>query len=399
MNNNVTNKYCIRIGGKMKNLIKYFTACVIALLFVTSLTKISADAATTKMYTINTDNTQVYSDTDLTQKYSIVSDRTELTLLQIDEKYCKISWSSGSRTKTGYVPKNIVLLNNKITLYTSIHKIKTYNRPNGMEYGYISKGDEVAIIGTKGAAVQVRYPVSFGYKVAFVSLPNSVKYITQTAETYYVTASPSLVMRKSASESGAKLTTVPKDSVVIVYKIADGWAYCTYGSKTGFLSERYLTKEKPKSIDLSYALYHSSKAYVSCGFDGYVNTSGRHEGIDITYKTGEPVYALASGVVTAAKKGKTGRNGLSTLAIYNEDDNKTVVYLHMTLGDISVGDKIQIGQKIGTQSWRGISSSNSAHTHVEVRNGKKTAAAKSVNDDKLDNSNPKDYWKSKGYTI
>lgn len=383
----------------MKNFLKYFMTFAFALLFVTGLTKTTANAAKTTLYTISTGNTQVYSDTNLTRKNGTVSADKELILLGINEKYCKIKWTVGGRTKTGYVVRNTVLLSKNITLYTSIAKIKTYIRPSGKEYGYISKGDEVAVIGTKGTAVQVRYPVRNGYKVAFVSLPNSAKYITQTAETYYVKASSGLVMRKSASRSGAKLTTVPQNSAVTVYKTASGWAYCTYGSKTGFLSTQYLTTEKPKSVKLSYALYQNAGAYISCGFDGYVNTEGRHEGIDITYKTGEPVYALTSGVVTAVTKGHTGRRGLSTLAVYNKDDNKTVVYLHMSIGSLSVGDEIKVGQKIGTQSWRGISRSGGAHTHVEVRNGRKTAAAKSVDDYVLSNPNPNGYWQSKGYTI
>lgn len=387
------------VEKEMRKLIKYCVTFVFALLFLAGVPKTTAYASTTTLYTIKTGNTQVYSDTALTRKNGTVSANKELTLLSIKDKYCKISWSADGRKKTGYVARDAVLLSNSITLYTAGKKVKTYIRPNGKEYGYISKDDEVAVLGEKGTAVQVRYPVSRGYKVAFISLQDAAEYVTKTAKTYYVTASAGLIMRKSASSSAAKVTTVPQNSEVTVFKAADGWAYAAYGSKTGFLSTEYLTTDKPQSTKLSYALYHNSDAYISCYFDGYRDQQGRHEGIDIVYRTGEPVYALTSGVVTAVRRGRTGRGGLSTLAIYNSDDNKTVVYLHMSIGNLSVGDEIQTGQKIGTQSWRGISSSSSAHTHVEVREGRKTAAAVSVGDPVLDNKNPEEYWKSKGYTL
>ncbi len=393
----------------MKNFLKYCMSLTFALLFITSLTKIKANASTTTMYTIKTGNTQIYSDTSLNRKYCTVSDKTELVLLGIDDQYCKIKWSTGNSTKTGYVARDAVLLSKTLTMYTAANRVTTYKRPGGAEYGYISKGDKTAILGTRGTFVQVRYPVNRknvnrnDYKVAFISLAASSRYISQTAKPYYVTAPSGLTMRKTASNSGAKVSFVPKSSEVLVHKVADGWAYCSYnGVNIGFLPSKDLTTKKPKATKLSFALYKNATAHISCGFDGYSSTTGKHEGIDIVYKTGKPVYALASGVVTSVKKGRPGRRNssyLSTLAVYNKDDNKTVVYLHMSVGSFSVGDSIITGQKIGTQSWRGISRSSSAHTHVEVRNGRKTAAAISVGDYVLSNSNPAGYWKSKGYTI
>ena len=69
--------------------------------------------------------------------------------------------------------------------------------------------------------------------------------------------------------------------------------------------------------NLSAALYNSSKAYISCDFDGYHNTKGRHEGIDIRLSNGANVYSLTDGVVVRVAAGKNGSSGLSTIAIYN----------------------------------------------------------------------------------
>lgn len=133
-------------------------------------------------------------------------------------------------------------------------------------------------------------------------------------------------------------------------------------------------------------LYGNAGGRMTCDFDGYVTTSGRHEGIDFMASkgAGAAIYSLVSGVVTRV----TNANKLSTLAIYDSKNNKTVVYLH---GEYSVsqGATITQGQYIGKESNKGASA---AHTHIEVRDGKRTAAAISVGDSVLDNANPYPYW-------
>ena len=133
-------------------------------------------------------------------------------------------------------------------------------------------------------------------------------------------------------------------------------------------------------------LYAGEGGHMSCDFDGYVTTSGRHEGIDFARTYGARIHSISSGTVTRV----TNSSDLSTLAIYDASNNKTVVYLHGHY-DVSVGDTISQGQYIGTEAKNGASS---AHTHVEVRNGKKTSAAVSVGDPVLDNPNPYSYWES-----
>jgi len=154
------------------------------------------------------------------------------------------------------------------------------------------------------------------------------------------------------------------------------------------------------STALSYGLYKNSNARITCGFDGYVNIKGRHEGIDINCYMDAPVYSLTDGVITNVVYGKEGSSGLSTIAIYNEKTNKTVVYLHSApISGLREGNTIKKGDEIASESWRGISSPSDRHTHIEVRDGKKTCAAKSVNDYTLDNPNPTSFWNSQGYII
>lgn len=229
----------------------------------------------------------------------------------------------------------------------------------------------------------------------------TVKDSTPTYTTKYVIANSGLVLRKGAGTSYAKITTMPYGSAVQEYSRSNGWSKVTYNGNTGYCSTSYLSTPKPViNKNLSAALYNNSGAYISCGFDGYKNTKGRHEGIDVKYKLNAPIYSLTDGVVVRVANGSLGSSGLSTIAIYNSATNKTVIYLHSApVSGLYAGKTVKKGDKIGTESWRGISSSTSSHTHVEVRNGRQGYAAKSVNDYTLDNSNPTSFWNSMGYTV
>jgi len=155
-------------------------------------------------------------------------------------------------------------------------------------------------------------------------------------------------------------------------------------------------------VTMSSVLYNigSDVSKLTCGFDGYVSLRQkygyRHEGIDFQYKYntyGREVHSLTDGVVTNVVEGSAGK--LSTVAIYQKSTNKTIVYLHMD-PSISKGATVSRGTVIGTEAARGAD--NSVHTHVEVRSGYWTGAAKSSNS-VLENSDPTAYWNSQGYTV
>jgi len=149
---------------------------------------------------------------------------------------------------------------------------------------------------------------------------------------------------------------------------------------------------------MSIGLYSLYGGRITAGFDGYVNTPGKHEGIDIARGVGSPVRALVSGKVIYLARGYSGSSGLSTIAIYNATYNKTIIYLHSApLTSLYKGQTISKGQQIATEDWRGVSSSSSAHTHVEMRLGYEERAAKSVDDYTLENPDPTSFWNAVGY--
>lgn len=149
-----------------------------------------------------------------------------------------------------------------------------------------------------------------------------------------------------------------------------------------------------QSAAMSDALYGASGGRITCGFDGYTTTAGRHEGIDFAIASGHAVYSLTDGVITRVANGSS--SSLSTIAVYYAQQDKTVVYLHTApLSSLYVGESISRGQQLATESSRGASA---AHTHVEVRNGRCTAAAVS-HDSVLENDNPTAFWQSLGYSV
>ncbi|MFB9723521.1 peptidoglycan DD-metalloendopeptidase family protein, partial [Planobispora longispora] len=164
-------------------------------------------------------------------------------------------------------------------------------------------------------------------------------------------------------------------------------------------SHQFSPSSSPR-VNISYALYKAGGGQITCGFDGYTNTPGRHEGIDFGRGVGSDVHNLVSGQVIYLARGYNGRSGLSTIAVYNASLNKTVIYLHSApRSSLRVGQQVSRGQIIADEGWRGVSSSASAHTHVEVRTGRQKFASKSVGDPTLSNPNPTSFWISQGYNL
>ncbi len=144
---------------------------------------------------------------------------------------------------------------------------------------------------------------------------------------------------------------------------------------------------------MEVGLYHDTGGAISSYFDGYLFTNGRHEGIDFTRGGGSPVFALLSGTVIF--KEESGGSGLSTLSIYNASLDVTIIYLH-TDPLVGVGASISRGERIATEAARGA---QSAHTHVEMRPGRRERAADSTGDPVLDNPVPTSFWMNRGYNI
>lgn len=102
-----------------------------------------------------------------------------------------------------------------------------------------------------------------------------------------------------------------------------------------------------------------------------------HEGVDLYSFDNSDFYSLCDGYLV--NDGKDDKYG--TIAVYNDERNITVLYLHSkkSYSEISQNENIRIykGQKLGVQGAKGLSS-GSDHVHIEIREGLVTNANSSM---------------------
>ena len=107
--------------------------------------------------------------------------------------------------------------------------------------------------------------------------------------------------------------------------------------------------------------------------DGY---RGGHSGWDVQTKSvagdktaDEEFYSLTQGEVIDIDKEELGK-----IAVYNDTDDKTTLYLHARKISVSLGQTVNVGTPLGIQGNVAIESDSSdtntnEHVHVEVRDG------------------------------
>jgi murein DD-endopeptidase MepM/ murein hydrolase activator NlpD len=97
--------------------------------------------------------------------------------------------------------------------------------------------------------------------------------------------------------------------------------------------------------------------------DPFSGEGGFHSGIDITARTGTPVYAAADGIVHSAQySGRYGR-----LIVIDHGSGITTWYAHLSQFQVLAGEEIRRGQLIGYSGASGRVSG--PHLHFEVRQG------------------------------
>jgi murein DD-endopeptidase MepM/ murein hydrolase activator NlpD len=91
--------------------------------------------------------------------------------------------------------------------------------------------------------------------------------------------------------------------------------------------------------------------------------SSVHTGLDFAAPTGNPIYAVANGVITeAGYDGAYGNKTVETLP-----DGTEIWYCHQSTIGVSVGDKVVQSEQIGTLGSTGHTTG--PHVHIEVHPG------------------------------
>lgn len=132
------------------------------------------------------------------------------------------------------------------------------------------------------------------------------------------------------------------------------------------------------------AMYYGQYCERVRGKGGKVGFSGVHEGIDFVNEPGAQLYAILGGEVTRAGDS----NG--TVAVYNAEQDITLLYLHCEEIAVRRGDVIEAGQAIAVE---GSKKSGSAYTHVELRTGRHTSSS-AYRDTKLESDCPYAYMQA-----
>lgn len=219
-----------------------------------------------KAYTISSGNTRTYSDSKLTKPTGWIYGSDEIWISAVGSNaygqyVAKGSYPTSSGRKTAWFLYSAITVANPYPSEkgTATTGMVTYRRPGGAKAGSISKGDTVYKLGTKDSYTNVLYNIGSvsnpsGWRYAWIPSSNYNYYIntgnnnTKTYTGYVNTSSISLVLRKTASSSGTKLTTMPKGSTVTVLDNkaqTNGFYHVTYSGITGYASAQYITFTKP----------------------------------------------------------------------------------------------------------------------------------------------------------
>jgi murein DD-endopeptidase MepM/ murein hydrolase activator NlpD len=102
---------------------------------------------------------------------------------------------------------------------------------------------------------------------------------------------------------------------------------------------------------------------ITAVFGQYGLWASYHTGLDFNGETGDPIHAIANGTVTFT--GYDGAYGNKTVVTL--DDGTEIWYCHQTSIYVSVGDRVNGSETIGTVGATG--NVTGSHLHLEVRPG------------------------------
>lgn len=168
-----------------KRLLSFIlTVAIVMAMFVSPV--MAWSAINTKCYTITTGNTMVYNSnsTSSGKKGTIFSSDEIKILKSYSNGFYYVEYPITRGTKKGYILKSAVLINTSASTRYASSKITAYRRNStNNTYGSIFKNDEVLVFGTRGSFTQVRYPVSGGYKFAWIKTTDANNYLKKTKAT------------------------------------------------------------------------------------------------------------------------------------------------------------------------------------------------------------------------
>lgn len=175
----------------------------------------------------------------------------------------------------------------------------------------IPEGDEVYVLSASGNFYRIEYDGKTGYVFkSYVKegTGSSLGTGSFTAEGYpYQTVTTSSVnLRKTASTSAKKLTTIPKNAEITVKQLSGSWANVTYGGYTGWVVKDYIrvaTIVKPTTPDSGAVITPGASTYqlLQNGSRGNQVQALQEALIELRFLSGSADGVFGSGTANAVK--------------------------------------------------------------------------------------------------
>ncbi|MEJ7831592.1 MAG: M23 family metallopeptidase [Nocardioides sp.] len=122
-------------------------------------------------------------------------------------------------------------------------------------------------------------------------------------------------------------------------------------------------EQQAAKIALNLWVYPTNPVSLTAEFGDYGLWASYHTGLDFNGDSGDPIMAIANGVVTdVGYDGSYGNKTVMTL-----EDGTEIWYAHQTSFGVSEGDVVRAGEVIGTVGATG--NVTGSHLHLEVRPG------------------------------
>jgi hypothetical protein len=360
---------------KMNKVVLFGVAALMVLCMPVIFGRTTEASAATKGYTIGTANVQVYSNSGLTKKYGAIYSTDEITINAVSSSYCKVTYPVTRGTKSGYIKTSTILTKTSGSTYSARGKVTTYRRPGGVSYGYISSGDKVTVLGASGSYTQVKYPVSGGYKYAFVTTANYNSYIapavvsTSTQTTSSVSRKCYIIGTSSVRVySNPGLTTgygwIYSSDEISVIDVTGSYCKVTYpvtrGTKTGYIATNKIltaTTGNTVSSKAKITTYKrpggASYGYIASGDQVMLlGTSGNYTQVKYPVSGGyKYAFVTTRNATNYLGTAETAGNAYETPVVVNNGSVNATVQANITsLAYASTG---QLGTTY--QRWAGIS--------------------------------------------
>ncbi len=239
---------------------------------------------------------------------------------------------------------------------------------------------------------EIRFGAVRGFAHAsYLGCTNDQPPIQQTCPRVRITASGNLNVRANANTSSAVRTQLSNGQIVSVLKRVNGesvqgkrhWFEIANGGTTGFVTGAYTActfdavraPTQPPAADARYflPLTCNSRVRIAQGNNGGFSHTGRSRfAYDFSIPSGTPMLAMKDGVViqvySATRPGHRCYNGggsdcfpHANYVALRHPDGKQSIYKHLNRVDVSVGQRVSRGRRLGLSGSTGYSTGPHAH--------------------------------------